>query len=161
MYRMKLLTIVWLLLAFVATAAQAQGSTKRLVLWQKSGEKVYFDLNDLPETTFENGKLVIKTRNSSVQYLMENVLRYTFEGTGNTGVTLPPAERDVIISQEGDKVTLRNLQEGATVAVYTANGNLVEQRTAGGKQPFSLSLAQRPAGVYIVKAGSKTIKLMK
>ena len=95
MYRMKLLTIVWLLIAFVATAAQAQGSTKRLVLWQKSGEKVYFDLNDLPETTFENGKLVIKTRNSSVQYLMENVLRYTFEGTGNTGVTLPPAERDV------------------------------------------------------------------
>ena len=75
MQRIKLLTIVSLLLAFVATAAWAQGNTKRLVLWQKSGEKVYLDLNDLPETTFENGLLVIKTKNGSVQYQMENVLR--------------------------------------------------------------------------------------
>lgn len=161
MQRIKLLTIVSLLLAFVATTTWAQGNTKRLVLWQKSGEKVYFDLNDLPETTFENGLLVIKTKNGSMQYHMENVLRYTFEGTNNTGINLLPSERGIIISQEGDEVTLRNLQEGTTVAIYAANGNLVEQRTVSGSQPFTLSIAQRPAGVYIVKAGSETIKLMK
>lgn len=154
-------TILSLLFAFVATATWAQGVSKRLVLWQKSGEKVYFDLNDMPETTFENGMLVIKTNNASVQYHLENILRYTFEGTGNTGINLQPSERSISISQTGDEVTMRNLSEGTTVTVYAANGTLLEQRTVSGRSPFTLSVAQRPAGVYIVKAGSETIKLMK
>jgi len=154
-------TILSLLFAFAATATWGQGATKRLVLWQKSGEKVYFDLNDMPETTFENGMLVIKTNNASVQYHLENILRYTFEGTGNTGINLQPSERSISISQTGDEVTMRNLSEGTTVTVYAANGTLLEQRTVSGRSPFTLSVAQRPAGVYIVKAGSETIKLMK
>ena len=154
-------TILSLLFAFVATATWAQGVSKRLVLWQKSGEKVYFDLNDMPETTFENGMLVIKTNNASVQYHLENILRYTFEGTGNTGINLQPSERSISISQNGDEVTMRNLNEGTIVSIYAANGTLLEQRTVSGRSPFTLSVAQRPAGVYIVKAGSETIKLMK
>ena len=154
-------TVLLFLLAFAATATWAQGVTKRLVLWQKSGEKVYFDLNDMPETTFENGMLVIKTNNASVQYHLENILRYTFEGTGNTGINLQPSERSISISQNGDEVTMRNLSEGTTVSIYAANGTLLEQRTVSGRSPFTLSVAQHPAGVYIVKAGNETIKLMK
>ena len=41
--------ILSLLFCLAATATWAQTATKRLVLWQKSGEKVYFDLNDMPE----------------------------------------------------------------------------------------------------------------
>ena len=115
----------------------------------------------MPETTFENGMLVIKTNNASVQYHLENILRYTFEGTGNTGINLQPSERSISISQNGDEVTMRNLSEGTTVSIYAANGTLLEQRTVSGRSPFTLSVAQRPAGVYIVKAGSETIKLMK
>ena len=155
------LTIITLLLTFAVSAMWAQKVTKRLVLWQKSGEKVYFDLNDMPETTFENGLFVIKTNNATVQYQMNNVLRYTFEGTGNTGIDLLPSERSVNISKEGDAVTLRNLSEGTTITVYAANGTLLETRQVKGGQPFTLSVAQRPAGVYIVKAGSETIKLLK
>ena len=154
-------TILSLLLAITATATWGQGVSKRLVLWQKSGEKVYFDLNDMPETTFENGMLVIKTNNASVQYHLENILRYTFEGTGNTGINLQPSERSISISQNGDEVTMRNLNEGTTVTVYAANGTLLEQRTVSGRSPLTLSVAQRPAGVYIVKAGNETFKLMK
>lgn len=149
------------LFAFAATTTWAQGATKRLVLWQKSGEKVYFDLNDMPETTFENGMLVIRTNNASVQYHLENILRYTFEGTGNTGINLLPSERSISISKDGDEVTMRNLSEGTTVTIYAVNGTLLEQRTVSDHSPLTLSVAQRPAGVYIVKAGSETIKLMK
>jgi hypothetical protein len=37
----------------------------------------------------------------------------------------------------------------------------VEQRTVTDKQPLTLSLKNRPNGVYIVKAGTETIKVMK
>ena len=142
--------ILSLLFCLAATATWAQTATKRLVLWQKSGEKVYFDLNDMPETTFEN-----------FQYQMDNVLRYTFEGTGNTGISLLPSERSISLSKEGDEVTMRNLRAGTVVTIYAANGTILETRKVTDSQPLTLSVAQRPAGVYIVKAGSETIKLLK
>ena len=45
------LTLMTLLLMMVV-GLWAQNTTQRLVVWQKSGEKVYFDLNEMPETTF-------------------------------------------------------------------------------------------------------------
>ena len=115
----------------------------------------------MPETTFENGLFVIKTNNATFQYQMDNVLRYTFEGTGNTGIKLLPSERSISMSKEGDEVTMRNLRVGTVVTIYAANGTILETRKVTDSQPLTLSVAQRPAGVYIVKAGSETIKLLK
>ena len=159
---MKLrLLLLFILFDFSASSLLAQTATKRLVLWQKSGEKVYFDLNDMPETTFENGLFVIRTNNATFQYQIDNVLRYTFEGTGNTGISLLPSERSISLSKEGDEVTMRNLRAGTVVTIYAANGTVLETRQVTDSQPLTLSVAQRPAGVYIVKAGSETIKLLK
>ena len=155
------LLLLSLLFCFAATEMWAQTTTKRLVLWQKSGEKVYFDLNDMPETTFENGLFVIKTNNATFQYQMDNVLRYTFEGVGNTGISLLPSERSISMSKEGDEVTMRNLRIGTVVTIYAANGTILETKHVTDNQPLTLSVAQRPASVYIVKAGSETIKLLK
>ena len=79
----------------IAISLSAQNdATQRMVVWQRSGEKVYFDLTEEPETTFENGKLVIKTTKTTVYYLLENVLRYTFEGvsTAIDELKLKPGE---------------------------------------------------------------------
>ena len=92
---------------------------------------------------------------------MDNVLRYTFEGTGNTGISLLPSERSISLSKEGDEVTMRNLRIGTVVTIYAANGTILETKHVTDSQPLTLSVAQRPAGVYIVKAGSETIKLLK
>ena len=88
------------LLLVQTIGAWAQEATQRLVVWQKSGEKVYFDLAEEPETTFEDGKLVITTTKTTVFYQLENVLRYTYEGpmTGIGGPKLKPGE---IIFRQG------------------------------------------------------------
>jgi len=154
------LTLMTLLLMMVV-GLWAQNTTQRLVVWQKSGEKVYFDLKETPETTFEDGLLVIRSSKTTVSYQLENILRYTYEGVNPSSIDLLPSEREVIVAKDGDGVTFRNLRDGSTVSVYSANGMLVEQRTATAGQPFTISIAQRPAGVYVVKAGKETIKLMK
>lgn len=154
------LTLLTLLL-MLAAGVWAQNATPRLVVWQKSGEKVYFELNEMPETTFENRLLVIRSSKTSVSYQLENILRYTYEGVNSTDIDLLPSERAVIIAKNGDGVTFRNLPDGTTVGVYSANGMLVEQCTATTGKPLTISVAQRPAGVYVVKAGKETIKLMK
>ena len=154
----KTLILIGLFVWSIGTIAQ--DTTRRLVVWQKSGEKVYIDLAELPETTFEDGLLVIRGSKTSVQFQLSNILRYTYEGVGSTGIEQLDG-RTISISKEGDSVTLRNLSEGSTISIYSANGTLLEERTAHSGQPLTLSVGQRPAGVYIMKAGKETIKLMK
>lgn len=149
------------LLTAMALSAWAQ-TTPRLVVWQKSGEKAYYELASLPETTFENGQLVIKCEGQAAAYYqLDNIVRYTYEGVGSTGIDLLPGEHAISVSREGNAVTYRNLPAGTAVSLYTAGGMLIEQREAQSGQKLTLSVENRPSGVYIVKAGKETIKLMK
>lgn len=139
----------------------AQQAGPQLVVWQKSGEKVYYELGNLPETTFEDGLLVIKCQGqAAVQYQLENILRYTYENVASA-IDLQPNERSVSINRQGDAVTLQNLPAGTTVALYAANGAEIATAVAQSGQPLTISVNQRPAGVYLVKVGSQTIKLLK
>lgn len=155
--KQKLILITCLMALTISAWAQL---APRLVVWLKSGEKVYYNLSELPETSFEGGQLIIKTQTVTVPYLLENVQRYTYEGAG-TGIDLQPSERSVNVTKDGNEVTLRNLEDGSVVSLYAANGVLLEQRTAEGRRPITVSIAQRAAGVYIVKCGTETIKLLK
>ena len=151
---------LFVILFAIASIAHAQTAVPRLIVWQKSGEKVVFELADLPETTFESGQLVIRSNKTTVSYPLASILRYTYEEVG-TGIDLLPNEHSVLIDREGNTVTFRNLKPGSTVSIYGANGLLVDQSTIKDDQPLTVSIANRPSGVYIVKAGTETIKLLK
>ena len=88
-------------------------------------------------------------------------MRYTYEGVTATDIALQTNERAVQVSRDGNAVTFRNLKEGATIAVYTANGLLLEKRKAESGKSITLSVEDRPSGVYLIKTEAETIKLMK
>ena len=154
------LSIISLLLMFAAVT-WAQDVTQRLVVWQKNGEKVYFDLSEEPETTFEDSKLVIKTTRTTVYYQLANVLRYTYEGTMDAidGPKLHPGE--VRFLQGTDQMAFDGLPDGTTLDVYSLDGKKLFTKQALGGQRTVLSLASHPAGTYIVKVGDTTYKFMK
>lgn len=135
-------------------------SGPRLVVWLRSGERVIYQLADVPVTTFSGGQLVIRTNNVTVPYDRNDVLRYTYEAL-DTGLDLQASERLVQIDREGNEVSFRGLPTGATASIYSVNGQLVGQVTASDNQPLTISLRNRPSGVYIVKAGTETIKILK
>ena len=150
-----------------ATAGQGddtptpQPEGPRLVVWLKSGEKVVYELAEAPVTTFSGSQLIIRTNKVSAQYDRNKVQRYTYEDVVYLGIDLQPGERRVQVNQEGDEVTFRGLPVGTTASVYSLDGLLVGQVKATDNQPLTISLQNRPDGVYIVKAGTETIKVMK
>ena len=158
---MKRHLLTTLVLIFVSMMTFAQDATQRLVVWQKSGEKVYFDLNEEPETTFEGTQLVIKTNATTVYYQLENVLRYTYEGTMTAidGPKLKPGE--VRFMQGSDQMAFDGLPDGTTLEVYSLDGKKIFTKQALGGQRTVLSLASQPAGTYIVKVGDATYKFLK
>jgi hypothetical protein len=133
----------------------------RLIVWLKSGDKVSYDLADVPVTTFSGSKLIIQTNKVTIPYERKDVLRYTYEDTEETGIDLSPGERRVEINREGDEIIFRGLQVGGIASIYAVNGILIEQRKVTDNLPLTISLKNRPNGVYIVKAGTETIKVMK
>ena len=133
----------------------------RLVVWLKSGDKIGYELADAPVTTFSGSKLIIQTNKVTIPYERKDVLRYTYENIEETGIDLSPGERRVEINHEGDEIIFRGLQVGGIASIYAINGTLIEQRKVTDSLPLTISLKNRPNGVYIVKAGTETIKVMK
>ena len=89
------------------------------------------------------------------------MLRYTYEDLKSTGISLQSNERSVEITPDGSTVTFRGLPAGTVAKVFAINGVLVEQATATDGAPLTLSIQNRPSGVYIIQAGMESIKLMK
>ena len=157
---MKTRTLVLMLLLTATLSSWAD--SQRLVVWQKSGQKVYFDLNEEPETTFEDGNLVIRSSRTTVSYPLTNVLRYTYEGgtiTDVGDVKMRPGE--VRFLQNAEQMAFDGLLEGVTLEVYTLDGVKIKTVKAQGGQRTVVSLADQAAGTYIVKAGEATYKFMK
>ena len=136
-------------------------SGPRLIVWLKNGDKVTYELADAPVTTFSGSQLIIRSNKATIPYDRRNVLRYTYEDVVDKGVELMPGERRIQINREGDEVVFRGLPVGSKASIYSVNGTLIEQCQVTDSQPLTLSLKNRPNGVYIVKAGTETIKLMK
>jgi len=160
----KVIILTTLMLMSLTTWAQSVlsgGGEPRLVVWLRSGEKVVYELAESPVTKFSGSQLIISTANATVPYARSQVLRYTYEDVVYQGIDLQPGERRVQIDRDGNSVTFRGLQDGTTVSVYAVNGTLLEQLNATGGQPMTVSIQHRPTGVYIIKAGTETIKLMR
>ena len=155
------LIVMFTALLVGATAIKAQDATQRLVVWQKSGEKTYIDLSEEPVTTFEDGKLVIKTSRTTIDFLLDNILRYTYEGV-MTAIEQPAVKPgELRYSQNNDQMCFEGLPEGTRITVYAVDGKQLSTQTARQGEPITVSLIGYPAGTYIVKANDVTFKFLK
>lgn len=142
-------------------ANKIPASSQKLVVWMKSGEKVYFNLSEQPETTFGAGKLIITTSKSTVNYNLPNVIRYTYEGTmpAIASAKLKPGE--LRYSQGNDLMQFEGLPEGIRLELYSNDGELIKSEVSEADKPTTVSLSGMPSGTYILKGNDATIKFEK
>ena len=134
--------------------------TQRLVVWLKNGEKVLFDLEEYPKTMFSGTNIVIETTNMTVTYPLPQVLRYTYEGN-SSGVEIVKSSKEIHVLQKGDELSFKNLRNGSIIQLFSTEGILLESWTVKDNLIMTISLANRPTGVYIVKTNGATYKMMK
>ena len=152
-------TIVFLLFTFFGNCI-GHAQTQRLVIWQRTGEKVYYDLAENPRTTFEEGNIVITTSGLSITYPREKVLRYTYE-IQSTGVESDETFAPVRVSQQGNDLIFDNLQESTLIQIFTTDGKLMVTQKVADNHSVKISLATYPVGIYLVKVNDATYKMMK
>ena len=139
-------------------AAEASaGQERKLVVWLKDGEKVYYDLEESPKTTFTGSDVIITTDVVTVSYPMEQVLRYTYDLATTDIENLK--ENEIHISQHGNSLGFENLKSGTVIKVYSIDGTLKDSVSAGGS--VTVSLDNYSSGVYIIKVNGMTYKVLK
>ena len=156
---MKTKVTLLTLLLMLAMATWAQDEIQRLVVWQKSGAKVYFDLAEEPRTMFADGQLVITTNTMQTSYPLSDILRFTHEGVAS-GIVEADAH-NLTVSQNNDEIILKNVPAGTPVRLYDSAGRLLETKNSDGTSQLQFSLTGRPSGVYLVNMNNQTFKISK
>lgn len=130
-----------LLAVFCSVGVWAQDEAANepvIIIWLNDGnsQKVLFD--EMPVFTFDNGVMTLKGEETELSWSLENLNKFTF-GYVASGI------RDV-------KATGLDILSDNCVA-YDLNGRVVKQNLK--------SLSELPKGVYIIKNGRVTTKVVR
>lgn len=152
----KILLIAFMLVSLLSSA---QTEKQRLVIWQKDGQKIYYELADEPVTTFANGLLIITSNKVCVEYKRSNILRYTYEGEKTNIETT--VFNGMGFKQNDNDIYVYGVVQGSAAKLYNTSGVLLETQTTDGLNQLHFSLQNRPAGTYIINVGDQNLKFLK
>ena len=152
-------TIITTIILLLALLSSSTAKSQTLVVWQKDGSKVYYNLDHQPKTTFTTDDLVITTAQTTISYPLAKILRYTYE-SGSQGID-DLKKQGICITHKDDEVIVTGLPQGKTISVYGADGKQLLSKRSDGSTRQVLSLSQLPTGVYVIKAETVNYKIMK
>lgn len=138
---MRKMTILTLMLTLVGLSSWAQNEAKQdpmIVIWLNDGNKTEVLFDEMPVFSFDNGVMTLKGETTEMSWPLEKLDKFTF-GYLATGIRdVMTTDLDILSDQ---------------MAVYDLNGRLIRQNIK--------SLSELPKGVYIIKNGRVTTKVVR
>ncbi len=156
---MKRLFTVAAFLCGVFTATFAAGEVNVLYL---DGTPHVIKMTDIDKIELSAGSVsVAKADGTSEKYAIKDIDKIMF-GTAATAVDKirNAAAGDITVKANGYSFEVSGLQDNAEVAVYSQNGTLVGKAKAAGGSA-QVDAAGYSGGVYIIKAGGRSLKMIK
>lgn len=156
---MKTRLIVSTIALLMAMLSSYTAGAQSLVIWQKDGSRVSYNLDEQPKTTFTTDDLVITTTTRTVNYPLSKIRRYTYEG--GTLSVYDVEVQGISITQHQDEITVKGLPVGKSALVYAIDGKQLLSKRSDGSSNLTLSLSSLANGVYVIKAEEVTYKFTK
>lgn len=160
---MKKISILAVALAASVFGAFAAGYTHSLLVNYKSGNVVEFQFEDEPKMVFVDDGVEITAKGSG-DYLLESVAdirNLTFSEKESLGVGNLKDSKHVVVTYDGDILSMKGLSKNAPLYIYSATGTLCEKAVADGDGTISLYLHRLPTGVYVAATQEHTFKFVK
>lgn len=152
--------ILLMLLPLISIMAVADEPIDNLVVWAKDGTKVAYALAEKPKVTFTETDLVITSNGIEVNYVLENMARFTYEKSSSTRITnLENGETSFKL--DGELLLFPSLKANSTIAIYSTNGTLVFKQTVRQNGEYAFSVSNLNTGVYIVNVNDLSYKIIK
>ena len=143
--------ILLFLFLLLSTGSFAQSS---LVITFNDNTTQTIALTTLPDIWMKDDKMTVKTSETTLEYPLYTVKTFTF-GNASGIKAVKAAEYQLT----GDALILPD--ESAAVRVYTLDGKAVSCPVAHGNGQTIVSLTSLQPGAYIIKAGGRSVKILK
>lgn len=152
---MKRLFTLLTLMMVLLPAAYAQ----RIVVEKSDNNKMAVDLQNFRRITF-NGSVVNIIENSGEKNLeMSEIARIYFDDYTRISEVDFNGGKELVAYITPDEIAV-NCEAGEVIAIYNISGSIVlkaRQENEGG----SISIANLPKGIYLLRAGRQTVKILK
>lgn len=148
----------YLLTFMLAVASCLTANATDFYLWFTDiyGDEMSWQVNELRKITFSDGCITITRKDGkSDTWAINNVVKLNFH-TEPTAIANVKSQTEVAF--DGQTLSV-NAQQGTTVAIYTTTGTLAGRAEVGTDGQIALDAL--PKGVYMVKIGNKTHKVLK
>lgn len=141
-----------LLIALSCISAKAT-EAKSLFVSFNDGSKIEFALSTLPEVTFGNDKMTVKSTATTASYELWKVSTFTYGTT--TGIK--QVETNNKFAFEGDRIIVDGTNNKISTFALDGKAIKLSPKTAEGKTIINLNALTH--GVYIIKINNKSIKV--
>ena len=141
-----------LLIALSCISAKATDD-KSLFVSFNDGSKIEFALSTLPEVTFGNDKMTVKSTATTASYELWKVSTFTYGTT--TGIK--QVETNNKFAFEGDRIIVDGTNNKISTFALDGKAIKLSPTTAEGKTIINLNALTN--GVYIIKINYKSIKV--
>lgn len=135
--------IFTLLLTLLTVGSWADDA--KIIVWLNDGNKTEILFNEMPEFLYADGNISLQNGSTTLSWPLSNLQKFTFEDIVSSVPTVPTDIKEV------KKATLDLLSDHCSV--YDLNGKLIRKQIK--------SLSELPKGVYIVKDGNVSIKVVR
>ena len=159
---MKNFILLLTLLLVLPVAVQADQLNTLVVLTKDNVQHQFVIAETKPEVTFEGNSLKVTCAkpDTSVTFDLKDIVRFTYVKQDDSGIN-ELVEDPAAVTFDGGVLVISQLKANATVGIYTTDGRLLQQLKARRSGSYRLSLSQLTPGVYIVKVGNTSYKIMK
>ena len=140
-----------LLIALSCISAKAADG-KSLFVSFNDGSKIEFALSTLPEVTFGNDKMTVKSTATTASYELWKVSTFTYGTT--TGIKQVENNK---FAFEGDRIIVDGTNNKVSAFALDGKAIKLSSTTAEGKTIINLNALTH--GVYIIKINNKSIKV--
>ena len=141
-----------LLIALSCISAKAADG-KSLFVSFNDGSKIEFALSTLPEVTFGNDKMTVKSTATTASYELWKVSTFTYGTT--TGIK--QVETNNKFAFEGDRIIVDGTNNKISTFALDGKAIKISPTTAEGRTIINLNALTH--GVYIIKINNKSIKV--
>lgn len=127
-----------------------------LLLWQKDGMIAAYHVDTHPRIKYSDGDFLIISDEVEIAYPEAEVRKFTL-------VKDLTDYEDAIgrVREGGDDFSFDKARPGSLVSIYDMSGRKVGFHTVGADGSLQYSLDNQPAGIYIIKTETTTIKIIK
>ncbi len=125
-----------------------------IVAWGKS---IIFALLEKPMITYQNNQLVVATSKETVEIPVGDISSIVFSGTSTAIHNLMSEDKPQV---KGGLVYFSDLKPGTLIYVFTSDGKNIAKVKADYSGTAQVNLSEFPKGIYLIKAGKQTIKII-